>query len=158
MLRIGHAWDTHRLVLERRLVLGGVEFESSVGLLGHSDADVLLHAIAESFLGSLALGDLGHFYPDTSVKTLDKDSKIILKECYQKIIQAGYKLNNIDVTIYAERIKIAPKREEMRKSIASLLEVNMNQISIKATTWETMGFIGREEAIAAECVCLIEDF
>ncbi len=133
MLRIGHAWDTHRLVLERRLVLGGVEFESSVGLLGHSDADVVLHAIAESFLGSLALGDLGHFYPDTSVKTLDMDSKIILKECYQKIIQAGYKLNNIDVTIYAERIKIAPKREEMRKSIASLLEVNMNQISIKAT-------------------------
>lgn len=96
MLRIGHAWDTHRLVLERRLVLGGVEFESSVGLLGHSDADVVLHAIAESFLGSLALGDLGHFYPDTSVKTLDMDSKIILKECYQKIIQAGYKLNNID--------------------------------------------------------------
>ncbi len=132
MLRIGHAWDTHRLVLERRLVLGGVEFESSVGLLGHSDADVVLHAIAESFLGSLALGDLGHFYPDTSVKTLDMDSKIILKECYQKIIQAGYKLNNIDVTIYAERIKIAPKREEMRKSIASLLEVNMNQISIKS--------------------------
>lgn len=157
MLRIGHAWDTHRLVLERRLVLGGVEFESSVGLLGHSDADVVLHAIAESFLGSLALGDLGHFYPDTSVKTLDMDSKIILKECYQKIIQAGYKLNNIDVTIYAERIKIAPKREEMRKSIASLLEVNINQISIKATTWETMGFIGREEAIAAECACLIED-
>lgn len=156
MFRIGHAWDTHRLVEKRKLVLGGVEFESKVGLLGHSDADVVLHAIAESLLGSLALGDLGRYYPDTSDKTLDMDSKIILKECYQKVTDQGYHLNNLDVTIYSQNIKIAPKREKIRLSIADLLKVDISQISIKATTWENMGFIGRGEGIACECVCLIE--
>ena len=101
MIRIGHAWDTHKLVENRKLILGGVEFESNIGLLGHSDADVVLHAIAEAFLGSLALGDLGTFYPDNSDATLNMDSKIILKECYQKVLDAGYKLNNIDLTIYS---------------------------------------------------------
>ena len=157
MLRIGHAWDTHKLVQGRKLLLGGIEFESEVGLLGHSDADVVLHAIAESLLGSLALGDLGKFYPDYQEYTRDMDSKIILKECYQRVLEQGFKLNNIDVTIYAEKIKIAPKREEMRTSIANILNVDVHQISIKATTWEKMGFIGREEAIAAECVCLVEN-
>lgn len=156
MLRIGHAWDTHKLVKGRKLILGGVEFDSEVGLLGHSDADVVLHAIAESFLGSLALGDLGTYYPDTSERTLNMDSKIILKECYQKIIDQGYHLNNLDVTIYAQNIKILPKREEIKASIARILNVEVNQISIKATTWEEMGFVGRGEAIASECVCLIE--
>jgi 2-C-methyl-D-erythritol 2,4-cyclodiphosphate synthase len=156
MIRIGHAWDTHKLVENRKLILGGVEFESNVGLLGHSDADVVLHAIAESFLGSLALGDLGTFYPDNSDTTLNMDSKIILKECYQKVLDAGYNLNNIDVTIYSEYIKIAPKREAIRKSIANILNVSIEQISVKATTWEKMGFIGKGEAIACECVCLIQ--
>ena len=156
MLRIGHAWDTHKLVKGRKLILGGVEFDSEIGLLGHSDADVVLHAVAESLLGSLALGDLGAFYPDSSDATLNMDSKIILKECYQKILDKGYKLNNLDVTIYSEQIKISPKREEIRTSIAHILHVDINQISIKATTWERMGFIGRGEAIASECVCLIE--
>ena len=156
MYRIGHAWDTHKLIEGRKLILGGVQFESKVGLLGHSDADVVLHAIAESLLGSLALGDLGTFYPDTSDKTLDMDSKLILKECYQKVLDCGYKLNNLDVAIYSEYIKIAPKREEIRTSIAHILNVDINQVSIKATTWEKMGFIGRGEAIASECVCLIE--
>ena len=156
MLRIGHAWDTHKLEKGRKLILGGVEFDSEIGLLGHSDADVVLHAIAESFLGSLALGDLGTFYPDNSDITLNMDSKIILKECYQKILDRGYKLNNLDVTIYSEQIKISPKREQIRTSIAHILHVDVDQISIKATTWEKMGFIGRGEAIASECVCLIE--
>lgn len=156
MIRIGHAWDTHKLVKGRKLILGGIPFDEEKGLLGHSDADVLLHAVAESLLGSLALGDLGSFYPDTIDDTLNLDSKIILKECYQKVVAAGYKLNNLDITVYAEKIKIAPKREIIRESIASLLKVEINQISVKATTWEQMGFIGREEAIAAECVCLVE--
>lgn len=156
MIRIGHAWDTHKLVEGRKLILGGVDIDSKLGLLGHSDADVVLHAVAESFLGSLALGDLGTFYPDNSEKTLGMDSKIILKECYQKVLDAGYKLNNIDLTIYSEFIKIAPFRELIKQSIAELLRVDINQVSIKATTWEKMGFIGRGEAIACECVCLIE--
>ena len=156
MIRIGHAWDTHKLVEGRKLILGGVEFDSELGLLGHSDADVVLHAIAESLLGSLALGDLGTFYPDNSNETLNMDSKIILKECYERVVKEGYKLNNLDLTIYLENIKISPLREEIRKSISSLLNLDLNQVSIKATTWEKMGFIGRGEAIAAECVCLIE--
>ena len=156
MIRIGHAWDTHKLVEGRKLILGGVEFNSELGLLGHSDADVVLHAIAESLLGSLALGDLGTFYPDNSNETLNMDSKIILKECYERVVKEGYKLNNLDLTIYSENIKISPLREEIRKSISSILNLDLNQVSIKATTWEKMGFIGRGEAIAAECVCLIE--
>jgi 2-C-methyl-D-erythritol 2,4-cyclodiphosphate synthase len=156
MIRIGHAWDTHKLVEGRKLILGGVEFESNVGLLGHSDADVVLHAIAEAFLGSLALGDLGTFYPDNKDETLNMDSKIILKECYQKVLDAGYKLNNIDLTIYSEFIKIAPKRQIIRQSISKILGINIEQVSVKATTWEKMGFVGRGEAIASECVCLIE--
>ena len=157
MIRIGHAWDTHKLIKGRKLILGGVLFESEIGLLGHSDADVVLHAVAESLLGSLALGDLGTFFPDNSEKTLDMDSKIILKECYRMVKEKGFKLVNLDLTIYAEKIKIAPKREAIIKSIAKLLEIDESFVSVKATTWEKMGFIGREEAMACECVCLVED-
>lgn len=157
MIRIGHAWDTHQLVEKRKLILGGIEIPSDIGLLGHSDADVVLHAVAESLLGSLALGDLGTFYPDTAKHTLNMDSKIILKECYQKILDLKYHINNLDITIYAEKIKIAPIRERIRASIASLLNISLDQVSVKATTWEGMGFIGRQEAIACECVCLVEN-
>lgn len=156
MYRIGHAWDTHRLVKNRKLILGGVCIDYPLGLLGHSDADVVLHAVSESFLGSLALGDLGAYYPDHSEATLNMDSKIILKECYEKILEHHYQLSNLDLTIYAEQVKIAPYREQIRNSIATLLNVDLSQISIKATTWEGMGFIGRGDAIACECVCLIE--
>ncbi len=156
MIRIGHAWDTHKLVENRDLFLGGIKVESSLGLLGHSDADVVLHAVAESFLGALALGDLGTFYPDNSAKTLNMDSKIILKECYQRVLNNGYKLNNLDLTIYSQNIKISPIREAIKNSIANLLNVNIDQVSVKATTYEKMGFIGRGEALACECVCLIE--
>lgn len=156
MIRIGHAWDTHKLVEGRKLILGGVEVESKVGLLGHSDADVVLHAVAESLLGSCALGDLGTFFPDTSEETLNMDSKIILTQCYKKVLDLGFSLVNLDLTIYSQYIKISPIREQIQKSIASILNVELNAVSIKATTYEKMGFIGRGEAIACECVCLIE--
>ncbi len=156
MIRIGHAWDTHKLVKGRKLILGGVEFESEIGLLGHSDADVVLHAVAESLLGSLALGDLGTFFPDNSEATLNMDSKIILEKCYQMVKEKGFKLINLDLTIYAEFIKIAPKRELIRKSISKLLDIDLDFVSVKATTHEKMGFIGSGEAMACECVCLVE--
>lgn len=105
MLRIGHAWDTHKLVEGRKLILGGIEFDSPIGLLGHSDADVVLHSIAESLLGSLALGDLGTFYPDTSQETLHMDSKVILKECYQRVTEQGFHLNNLDLTIMQKKLR-----------------------------------------------------
>lgn len=156
MIRIGHAWDTHKLVEGRKLILGGVEIESNVGLLGHSDADVVLHAVAESLLGSLALGDLGTHFPDNSDATLNMDSKIILKKCYQMVLDRGFKLNNLDLTIYSQNIRIAPIRLQIQKSIANLLNIEEDQVSIKATTYEKMGFIGRGEALACECVCLVE--
>jgi len=156
IMRIGHAWDTHKLVEGRKLILGGVTVDSKVGLLGHSDADVVLHAVAESLLGSLALGDLGTHFPDTSADTLDMDSKIILKKCYDLVLANGYKLVNLDLTIYSQYIKIAPIRNDIRNSIANILNVSVDDISVKATTYEKMGFIGRGEAIACECVCLVE--
>lgn len=155
-MRIGHAWDTHRLVEGRKLILGGVTVDSYVGLLGHSDADVVLHAVAESLLGSLALGDLGTHFPDTSDDTLNMDSKIILKKCYDLVLDKGYKLVNLDLTIYSQYIKIAPIRNDIRNSIANILNVSVDDVSVKATTYEKMGFIGRGEAIACECVCLVE--
>lgn len=157
MIRIGHAWDTHKLVEGRKLILGGVEIESKVGLLGHSDADVVLHAVAESLLGSLALGDLGSFYPDSSLKCKDMDSKVILKECYDRILNKGFHLVNLDLTIYSEYIKIAPIRDDIRKSISNILNIDIEYISVKATTYEKMSFIGRGEAIACECICLVQN-
>ncbi len=156
MIRIGHAWDTHKLVENRDLFLGGIKVESNLGLLGHSDADVVLHAVAESLLGALALGDLGTFYPDNSDKTLGMDSKIILKECYDRILQKGYHLVNLDLTIYSQNIKISPIRDAIRLSIANIMNVSLEQVSVKATTYEKMGFIGRGEALACESVCLVE--
>ena len=156
MIRIGHAWDVHKLVPDRKLYLGGVLVEFDLGLLGHSDADVVLHAIAESLLGSLALGDLGKFYPDSCDDIKNIDSKIILEECYQRVKDYGYHLVNIDLTIYAENIKIAPIRDNIQKSISAILKIDTAFISVKATTYEKMGFIGRGEAIACECVCLVE--
>lgn len=155
-MRIGHAWDTHRLVEGRDLILGGVKIDSNIGLLGHSDADVVYHAVAESLLGALALGDLGTFFPDNDIKYKGISSEVIMKECFYKIKKLGYKLSNLDLTIYSEKIKISPIRDLIRKNIAVLLETDINNVSVKATTWEKMGFIGRGEAIACECVSLLE--
>lgn len=157
MIRIGHAWDTHKLLRGRDLFLGGVKIESEIGLLGHSDADVVLHAVAESLLGALALGDLGTFYPDNSDKTLGMDSKIILRECYERVKNEGFKINNIDLTIYSEAVRISPVRLKIQESIANILNIDKKYVSVKATTWEKMGFVGRGEAIACEAVCLVNN-
>ncbi len=157
MIRIGHAWDTHKLLRGRDLFLGGVKIESEIGLLGHSDADVVLHAVAESLLGALALGDLGTFYPDNSDKTLGMDSKIILRECYERVKNEGFKINNIDLTIYSEVVRISPVRLKIQESIANILNIDKKYVSVKATTWEKMGFVGRGEAIACEAVCLVNN-
>lgn len=157
MIRIGHAWDIHKLVENRKLILGGVEIPSNLGLLGHSDADVVLHAISESLLGSLALGDLGEHFPDTSESTLNMDSKIILEKCYKMVLNKGYHINNIDITIYSEKIKISPIKLKMRESISNILNIDIDRISVKATTYEGLDSIGNNLAIACEAVCLVED-
>ncbi|MGM9972373.1 MAG: 2-C-methyl-D-erythritol 2,4-cyclodiphosphate synthase [Anaeroplasmataceae bacterium] len=156
-MRIGHAWDTHKLIEGRKLILGGVLVPSSIGLLGHSDADVVLHAVAESLLGSLALGDLGYHFSDKDPKNKDMDSKVILEYSYNLVKEKGYHINNIDLTIYSEFIKISPIRDKIRESISDILKIDKDMVSVKATTWEKMGFIGRGEAIACEAVCLVED-
>ncbi len=157
LIRIGHSWDTHKLVENRKLILGGVEIPNELGLLGHSDADCVLHSLAEALLGSLALGDLGDIFPDSSIETLDLDSKIILKKSYDLILKKGFKLVNADIMIYSEKIKIAPYKLKMREIIAKILNTDITNISIKATTWEKMSFIGRNEAIASEAVVLVSD-
>ena len=157
--RIGHSWDLHQLVYDRKLILGGVEIPFEKGLLGHSDADALLHAIAESLLGSLALGDLGTFFPDNDPKYKGMDSKVILKECYQRVKDEGYMIVNLDTMIYAEAPKMAKYIPLMKHVISELLEININQISIKATTHEKLGVIGNGNAIAAEArVLLIKSY
>ncbi len=157
LIRIGHSWDTHKLVENRKLILGGVEIPNELGLLGHSDADCVLHSLAEALLGSLALGDLGDIFPDSSIETLDLDSKIILKKSYDLVLKKGFKLVNADIMIYSEKIKIAPYKLKMREIIAKILNTDITNISIKATTWEKMSFIGRNEAIASEAVVLVSD-
>ena len=153
--RIGHSWDVHKLVYGRKLILGGVEIPFEKGLLGHSDADALLHAIAESLLGALALGDLGTHFPDNNPKYKGIDSKLILKECYEKIKAQGYLIGNIDAMIYAEAPKMKPYINLMRECISSILDININQISIKATTYEKMDAIGRGEAIACDSTVIL---
>ncbi len=156
MIRIGNAYDTHRLVSGRKLILGGVVFDYPLGLLGHSDADVVLHAIANAFLGSLALGDLGTHFPDNSEKTLNMDSKVILSECYRMVKDKGYHLVNMDVMIFSEEVKINPFRDKIRECISHILGEDINKISIKATRGEKLGYIGRNEGISCECTLLVE--
>lgn len=147
--RIGFGFDVHSFADNRKLIIGGVEIPYHKGLAGHSDADVLLHAISDALLGSLSLGDIGHHFPNTDPKWKDIDSSIILKKSYELITQQGYKISNIDSMLAAEAPKIAPYIEQMKKRIASILEISENQISIKATTTEKLGFIGRSEGMVA---------
>ena len=156
MFRIGYSEDIHRLVLGRKLMLGGVHIPFDLGEEAHSDGDVVLHALSEAILGALALGDLGYHFPDNSKETLNMDSKIILSKCYQMVKNLGYHINNIDLTIYSEEVRISPIREDIRKSIANILNISVDLVSVKATTWEKMGFIGEGKAIACEAVCLVE--
>ncbi|MCR9133862.1 MAG: 2-C-methyl-D-erythritol 2,4-cyclodiphosphate synthase [bacterium] len=154
-MRIGYGFDTHKLVEGRKLILGGVEIPFEKGLLGHSDADVLLHAITDALLGAVALGDIGQHFPDTDPEFEGADSRELLKHCYQLILDEGYKLGNIDATVVAQRPKLMPHIPEIRKTIAADLEVEMNQVSVKATTSEKMGFVGREEGITVSAVALL---
>lgn len=155
-IRIGHSWDCHKLVTGRKLILGGVEIPFEKGLLGHSDADALLHAIAESLLGALSLGDLGTHFPDKDPKYKDIDSRILLRNVYDLITSKGYKIINIDTMVYAEKPKMKPYISLMRESISQILNINIDQISIKATTYEKMDAIGRGEAIACDSTCLLQ--
>ena len=156
--RIGHGFDVHRLVENRKLILGGVEIPFEKGLAGHSDADVLCHAIGDAMLGAAALGDLGIFFPPDDPEWKDADSLKILEDIDRLVMKAGYHPVNIDATLILEKPKIAPYREEMRKKIASTLKIDIENISIKATTTERLGFTGREEGIAAEAVVLLKKY
>ena len=153
--RIGHSWDVHKLVYDRKLILGGIEIPFEKGLLGHSDADALLHAIAESLLGALSLGDLGTHFPDNDPKYKGMDSKFILKSCYEMVKTKGYVIGNVDAMIYAEAPKMKPYINLMREVISALLEIDINQVSIKATTYEKMDAIGRGEAIACDSTVIL---
>lgn len=155
-MRIGHGYDVHRLVCGRRLVLGGVEIAYEKGLLGHSDADVLLHAIADALLGAAALGDIGRHFPDTDEKYKDVDSLVLLKRVGELLENEGYGVSNIDSTVLATKPKLAPYIEKMRQNIADALKIDVSLVSVKATTEEGLGVSGAGEGIAAHAVCLIE--
>lgn len=158
MIRIGHGYDVHRLTAGRKLILGGVEIENGgIGLLGHSDADVLLHAISDSLLGACALGDIGKHFPDTDEAFKDADSLELLKKVGEIIANGGYKINNVDATVIAQAPKLSPFIDEMRNNIANALEINIDRVSVKATTEEKLGFTGAGEGIAAHSVCLVEE-
>lgn len=154
--RIGHGFDVHKLTEGRKLILGGVEIEHTLGLLGHSDADVLAHAIMDALLGALALGDIGKHFPDTDEKYKGADSLLLLKEVGAIISEKGYGICNIDSTISAQKPKLAPHIETMRKNIANVLSIDIGCISVKATTTEKLGFEGRCEGISATSVCILK--
>ena len=155
-IRVGFGFDVHRLVPDRELWLGGIKIDHSLGLLGHSDADVLIHAICDALLGAANLRDIGYHFPDTSADTLNIDSKILLKKTIDLIATKGYRLGNIDATICAERPKINPHVEAMKACLAKVMDTDEENISIKATTTEKLGFTGREEGISAYATVLIE--
>lgn len=155
-LRIGHGYDVHRLTEGRKLILGGVEIKHKLGLLGHSDADVLTHAVMDAMLGALALGDIGQHFPDTDPKYAGADSIQLLRYVNDIIQKKGWQLSNLDVTVLAQAPKLAPHIMQMRKNLCTAIGCDLNQVSIKATTEEKLGFTGHEEGIAAHCVVLLE--
>ncbi len=156
MLKIGQGFDLHRLVPRRKLILGGVEIPFDKGLLGHSDADVLTHAIIDSLIGAVAMGDIGKFFPDTDKQFKDANSCILLKNVINKITNdTGYKINNIDTTIIIEAPKLRSYIDSMRKNLANILEIEIDQINIKAKTSEGIGVVGRGEAVIAEAIALL---
>ncbi len=155
--RIGQGFDLHRTQTGRPLFLGGISIPNDFGLQGHSDADVLLHAIIDALLGALACGDIGQWFPDTDDKWLDADSKILLKTVLQDERIRKWKLVNLDCTVFAERPKLAPWRDKIRESLRQIFDCRLDQISVKAKTAEKCGEIGRQEAIAAAAILLLED-
>lgn len=155
-MRIGMGYDVHKLVENRKLILGGVEIPHEKGLLGHSDADVLLHAIMDSLLGAAALGDIGKHFPDTDKSFKDISSILLLQKVGELIKHKGYTILNIDATIIAQKPKMAPHIESMRVNISNALEISIDQINVKATTEEGLGFTGRQEGISSQSICLIQ--
>ena len=155
-IRVGLGYDVHQLVEGRELWLGGIKIDHRLGLLGHSDADVLIHAICDALLGAANMRDIGYHFPDTAVSTLDIDSKILLRKTIDLIAGKGYRVGNVDVTVCAERPKLNPHIPDMKDCLAKVMGIDVEDVSIKATTTEKLGFTGREEGISAYAVVLIE--
>ena len=155
-MRIGHGYDVHRLVEGRALILGGVHIPFEKGLDGHSDADVLTHAVMDALLGAAAMGDIGKLFPDTDDRYLGADSIALLREVDRRLTEAGYRLGNLDVTVIAQRPKLAPYINQMRQNLAAALRTELQNVGVKATTEEHLGFTGSGEGIAAHAVCLLE--
>ena len=155
-IRVGHGFDVHRFGGEGPCTLGGVKVPYEKGLVAHSDGDVLIHAVCDAILGALALGDIGHFYPDNDDKFLNIDSRILLRDVYLKIKTLGFVIVNVDVTVLAQVPKLAPYEQKMRENLAYDLQTDLQNVSIKATTTEKLGFVGRKEGIAVEAVVLLE--
>ena len=156
MLRIGQGYDVHRLAADRKLILGGVEIEYELGLLGHSDADVLTHAIMDALLGAAALGDIGMMFPDTDEKYRGADSLKLASAVAARLAENGYRIINVDSTVIAQRPKLSPHIDKMRQNIAKALRIDITQISVKATTEEKLGFTGNGEGMAAQSIAMIE--
>ncbi|MBI4846763.1 MAG: 2-C-methyl-D-erythritol 2,4-cyclodiphosphate synthase [Candidatus Omnitrophica bacterium] len=157
MIRIGIGYDIHQLVKGRKLIIGGIEIPFEYGLLGHSDADVLLHAISDSLLGAASLGDIGDHFPDIDIKFKDANSIDLLKKTYDMVKKKGYKINNIDCIIYSQVVKIGPLKSKMKKLIAESLEIGPDLVNIKAKTMENLDAVGQGKAIAASSIALLED-
>ena len=156
-MRIGHGYDVHRLVEGRDLILGGVRIPHETGLLGHSDADVLLHAVSDALLGAAGLGDIGKHFPDTDPQYKGADSLKLLKIVGEKVKEAGYRISNIDVTMIAQRPKLRPSIRMMEFNIAGALDLDVSRVNVKATTEERLGFTGQEQGMACHAVCLLEE-
>ena len=156
-MRIGHGYDVHRLVAGRDLILGGVKIPHELGLLGHSDADVLLHAVSDALLGAAGLGDIGKHFPDTDPQYKGADSLELLRIVGQKVTAAGYRVSNVDVTMIAQKPKLRPHIETMERNIASALVIDVSRVNVKATTEEHLGFTGSGEGMACHAVCLLEE-
>ena len=156
-MRIGHGYDVHRLVVGRKCIIGGVEIPFDRGLDGHSDADVLTHAIMDALLGAAALGDIGQHFPDNDNAFLNIDSQILLRRVADLIRQEGYTISNLDATIIAQKPKMMPYLMDMRKTLAGNMGIRVSQINLKATTEERLGFTGREEGLSCHAVCLLEE-
>ena len=156
-MRIGHGYDVHKLVEGRDLILGGVKIDHSLGLLGHSDADVLLHAVSDALLGAAGLGDIGKHFPDTDPQYKGADSLKLLEIVAQRVQEAGYRVSNIDVTMIAQRPKLRPHIEQMEKNIAAAVGVDVSRVNVKATTEEKLGFTGSGEGMACHAVCLLDE-
>ena len=156
-MRIGHGYDVHKLVEGRDLIIGGVKIDHTLGLLGHSDADVLLHAVSDALLGAAGLGDIGKHFPDTDPQYKGADSLKLLEIVAQRVREAGYRVSNIDVTMIAQRPKLRPHIAQMEENIASAVGVDVGRINVKATTEEKLGFTGEELGMACHAVCLLEE-